>query len=245
LSVTNAVKNEIKATLTEPNDEKADFKTASSIAEDVFDIKNLKDLLHEHYNFPRTIFDALSWEDFADLVGLTWTIPRKDEKYRVQGNLPYYVTSESAWFWQRVALIRVFDREFFNVTDFTFDSPILWIRKDEEVRKCIQKISKLVQDNPLILDNIKPYTGYLGKSNIYSKNVQKNLIIINKILKIIHPKITEYNRIYQEVPRGEGCAWSHFFRLYHESCILEIKNSKVLHGFYKNTNSYTKNKSTL
>ena len=176
------------------------------------DVKSIRDELNKRYDFPDSIFDTLSWEEFADLVGAVWKVPEKYNKYHAHGNPDIYVTAEEAWFWQQVALIRFFSKEFFEPTDFIFNSAIK-IKSDAEVRKCIQEISKMVQDNPSILDKVSPYVGYLTKDNIYSKNVQKNLIIINKILNIIHSKVKEYNKIYEKVPEGEGSSWSHFFKL--------------------------------
>lgn len=195
------------------------------------DVKSIKDELNKNYDFPDSIFDALSWEEFADLVGTVWEVPEKYNKYRSQGNPDIYVTAEEAWFWQQVAIIRFFSKEFFRTTDFTFNSAIK-IKSNAEVRKCIQEISKLVQDNPSILDKVKPYIGCLTKDNIYSKNVQKNLIIINKILNIIHSKVKEYNQAYQETPRGEGSSWSHFFRIYSCSWEREIQETGVLKDFF-------------
>jgi hypothetical protein len=209
------------------------------LSDNNLDVKSIRDELNKNYDFPDSIFDALSWEEFADLVGAVWKIPEKYNKYRVHGTPNIYVTAEEAWFWQQVALIKAFSKEFFKTTDFTADS-VIKIKKDTEVRKCIQEISKLVQDNPSILDKIEPYTGYLTKDNIYSKNVQKNLIIINKILNIIHTKVKEYNQIYKEVPEKEGSSWSHFFRLYSTSWELEIQEIGVLEDFfnYSNVESY-------
>ena len=202
---------------------------------DDLDVKDIRKLLQKYYDFPDSIFDTLSWEEFADLVGAVWKVPEKYNKYRVHGTPEIYAAPEEAWFWQQVAIIKFFSKEFFETTDFIFNSAVK-IKKDTEVRKCVQEISKLVQDNPSILDKIKPYEGYLTKDNIYSKNVQKNLIIVDKILNIIHSKVKEYNQIYKEVPRGEGSSWSHFFRLYSTSWELEIQEIGVLEDFFNYSN---------
>ena len=94
------------------------------VSSEDLDVKSIRDELNKNYDFPDSIFDALSWEEFADLVGTVWKVPEKYNKYRAQGNPDIYVTAEEAWFWQQVALIRFFSKEFFGTTDFIFNSTI-------------------------------------------------------------------------------------------------------------------------